>query len=908
MPSNQQSNIRDIIRDAKDLLSANIPRYIDDWLPGGKRIGHEYTVRNPNRTDKNAGSFSINLDTGVWSDFATGDSGDILGLYAYLHGLKQGEAAKEVSERYGAVNGVANDNVPKSAVNVENEQIILPVPDNAPDARKMRTHIYRGDEGKREITHYFEYRDTAGRLMGYTARAEWEENGEKKKDIRPLTLWRDEKNRLIWKFRTFPKPRPLYGLDLLSANPDARVLLVEGEKKCDEARKALSTKGWVVLSVFGGAEAVKYNDLSPLRGREVVCWPDNDTPGISAMQYVANTVGARVMQLPPDIPKGGWDISDALTGEIDDIEEFIEDCLYNRISAVSDDVPANDNATPTMPDGINIPYEWEVSVENGIVNVIEKKGVINRIPVCPNAAIISKVLKNIDTKEEKLEISFMKYGRWNTAVYPRQTVMNKSTVIKLTSHGMQFTSESAKQMVYYLDKYDVVNNIPLMRSTDRMGWVGKGRFFPYVDDIIYEKDADIGIDFGEITKPRGDYNVWKEVIGAERKLNYSFRFLMAASFASPLVSLLRYRVFFVHMWGDSKSGKTASLKAALSVWGNPEPLMRTFNSTAVGLEHMCGVLRHMPFGIDERQMLNKKKFDTENIIYTLAEGTGRTRGNKQGGLQRIRDWENIIITTGEEPLTSDSSMQGAKTRTIELHSKPFDDVERAMYMHQMVKVNHGLAGRDYINGLAGRDYKQDYEQMCGYLRTICTAESYPTDHLSNIAVICLGDMYASMSIWGADYNAALDAACDMAIEVFKQLNSEDNADTVDKAWEFVQGWIASNARAFSNNASVEMYGGFEGQEIFVIKHIMDKALTEAGYSPAQAVKGFLKRGYIIPFVDYKKINRASHRKGIMGAKVSVYVMSKGYVSAEKLVREMEERENRQLRVAFTRDYKDEVIN
>lgn len=73
-----------------------------DLTSGGKRIGHEYVALNPTRKDTSPGSFKINLRTGRWADFATGDTGgDPVSLYAYLKGIKQLQAAKALGEKYG---------------------------------------------------------------------------------------------------------------------------------------------------------------------------------------------------------------------------------------------------------------------------------------------------------------------------------------------------------------------------------------------------------------------------------------------------------------------------------------------------------------------------------------------------------------------------------------------------------------------------------------------------------------------------------------------------------------------------------------------------------------------------------------------------------------------------------------
>ncbi len=72
------------------------------WLPGGQVRSGEYLVRNPKRADDKPGSFSINIRSGRWADFATGDSGgDLISLAAYLFHLSQAEAAKGLAEMLG---------------------------------------------------------------------------------------------------------------------------------------------------------------------------------------------------------------------------------------------------------------------------------------------------------------------------------------------------------------------------------------------------------------------------------------------------------------------------------------------------------------------------------------------------------------------------------------------------------------------------------------------------------------------------------------------------------------------------------------------------------------------------------------------------------------------------------------
>jgi hypothetical protein len=73
-----------------------------DWTHRGRKSGMEYVALNPTRADTRLGSFRINLQSGRWADFATGDAGgDPVSLYAYLHNMRQIEAAKSLGHILG---------------------------------------------------------------------------------------------------------------------------------------------------------------------------------------------------------------------------------------------------------------------------------------------------------------------------------------------------------------------------------------------------------------------------------------------------------------------------------------------------------------------------------------------------------------------------------------------------------------------------------------------------------------------------------------------------------------------------------------------------------------------------------------------------------------------------------------
>lgn len=81
---------------------AHFSSVLASWLPDGHTQGGDWVALNPTRADRRKGSFRISLQKGCWADFATGDKGgDPVSLYAYLNGLSQTQAARQLMAQLG---------------------------------------------------------------------------------------------------------------------------------------------------------------------------------------------------------------------------------------------------------------------------------------------------------------------------------------------------------------------------------------------------------------------------------------------------------------------------------------------------------------------------------------------------------------------------------------------------------------------------------------------------------------------------------------------------------------------------------------------------------------------------------------------------------------------------------------
>ena len=103
-------------------------------------------------------------------------------------------------------------------------------------------------------------------------------------------------------------------------HPDAPVLVVEGEKTSDAAKELCSS--YVPTTSMGGANAAQLSDWTPLQGREVIVWPDNDPDGlryareVAALAYKSGASKVLSVRLPEGMPPH-WDLADPVPDGVD---------------------------------------------------------------------------------------------------------------------------------------------------------------------------------------------------------------------------------------------------------------------------------------------------------------------------------------------------------------------------------------------------------------------------------------------------------------------------------------------------------------------------------------------------------------------------------------------------------------
>lgn len=268
------------VDDTKQMLLGRLREALHYLLPGGVFRGGKFHIGDVhgNKGD----SLIVELSgakAGMWHDFATGDGGDIIDLWGIVHGWNSRSQFPDIISSIHEWLGTAPKPVPKRSMSEA--------------------------EDLGPVTGKWDYLDAAGNLIARVYRYDPPSG----KQFRP---WDVKAKR-----QRAPEPRPLYNQPGIVAA--GAVVLVEGEK----AAQALIDKGICATTAMNGANApVDKTDWSPLAGKQVLIWPDNDEPGYHYAESVAarlktqGVASLAVIRIPEGKP-AKWDAADAVAENMD---------------------------------------------------------------------------------------------------------------------------------------------------------------------------------------------------------------------------------------------------------------------------------------------------------------------------------------------------------------------------------------------------------------------------------------------------------------------------------------------------------------------------------------------------------------------------------------------------------------
>jgi hypothetical protein len=546
--------------------------------------------------------------------------------------------------------------------------------------------------------------------------------------------------------------------------------------------------------------------------------------------------------------------------------------------AVSDE----GRTTYQLVDGAVIPAGYEVWA-NGIYKLSEKSALTPYPPnvrevlppthrqgrklICRRPVWLAQIGEAVETGETLVQLGFTTYADVAKTAWLTQAQLASGRAI--TQHaacGLPVDEVMSRGFMDYLHDMFAINQ-PRMTAQlvatrvgshvvgDRPGWligsdwVGPGSVMP---NPLANRDYILAF------QPHGDaaswFDKWREI----RESGWVSRFLIGASFASPLLCLLNSRTFIIHHWCDSGGGKTAIGTFAMSVWGKPAALMSTMNRTKISITEIFKHYSDFPIFFDEWQV---STVTADELIYALCTGTDRERGTKEGGLRQNKTtWLTIARTTGEVPVLPTTDVGGQSNRILQIGLPAFNSKREAETLYPFSARSYGHAGPAFLRYVESLVRKpgglECLQDLYNKIRTeLSFRTQFDSNHAGYTAVVAVGQMLAESHLLGLDMEFAYERALDDATNALKASAPSEKKSYAERALNRLRDhWMAStgsyvdttNPEGLEKAGKVYRMVGIEVEEgVAFIPTEVDYLLLQSGFNPERVWGDFSRLGWLV---------------------------------------------------------------
>ncbi|WP_429218078.1 DUF927 domain-containing protein [Aeromonas veronii] len=448
---------------------------------------------------------------------------------------------------------------------------------------------------------------------------------------------------------------------------------------------------------------------------------------------------------------------------------------------------------------------------------------------------------------------------------------------------------------------------------ERTGWHGRayvmssGAIGPDAEGVILQTTGYSSNDFIE----RGTLAEWRQGVSALAVGNSRLCFALSLAFAAPLLTLLGIEGGGFHLKGESTDGKTTIMKAAASVYGNPDRYAQTWRATGNAIEGIASRRNDALLCLDELGELDGR--EAGQTAYMLANGQGKGRSKQDGELRERKSWRLLFLSTGELSLEDHAASAGQRTqagmevRTIQIPSntghhgafevlhgfdggRSFADTLKNNTAHQ-----HGTAFRAFVGTLAV-EMEQHIAQLQADVKNLAS-ELTPKEAGNQVGrainrfslVAAAGELATRLGITGWPEGEAICAArscLDAWLVERGHLGNKEDAATIAQVRSFVSAYQLSRFADWddSNHRPTNLVGYRKKVPGGVRFIILTSGWTEItkGRDPKRAAKLCLEAGYLLASNDKKRLQRKERLPGNSKYASWTYVLTERVIADEAL--------------------------
>jgi hypothetical protein len=246
----------------------------------------------------------------------------------------------------------------------------------------------------------------------------------------------------------------------------------------------------------------------------------------------------------------------------------------------------------------------------------------------------------------------------------------------------------------------------------------------------------------------------------------------------------------------------------------------------------------------------------ERLAYSIMNGTGRTRGQRDATMRATTQWRTIMLSTGERSLVDETAATGAQVRVVELHvdgfgrldAKAIDELKDACVAHA------GSFGRAWIETLVDvPDWSVWRQQLIDRTQALRALDSNPLQQriAGYYALLALAEEMAGtfgLGEGGATMERVFSAPeCRTAV-----------IGLAERSRELVDNWVMSEPDAFpqmvlassgdyelpySSRPGLKVSGFKRGEEVLFIPAQLKALLRTHRLSAAEVIRQWALRGW-----------------------------------------------------------------
>jgi hypothetical protein len=372
--------------------------------------------------------------------------------------------------------------------------------------------------------------------------------------------------------------------------------------------------------------------------------------------------------------------------------------------------------------GLLVPKGWEIEPDGAIFRTKynaqeESQG---RELVSDKGIFVTGVCEQIDSSsgDVSVKIAWPKFrGGWKSSIIGMRKVKDSGRLLELADKGAPVDEFNKKKLVKFLGAFIKENEdkLPVLGTTNQMGWQGRkgelgflcgntlitpsGEFkstkLSDLDESGWENDmvafqppisdSETGIHQAVgAFKRKGSIEDWLETMKEVDPFPRVKVGLFAALVPPLLKTVLRpedVKNFTVDFSSQTSKGKTTTLQIAASLYGNAEQaaedsVLRNWSGSHTAREILYSALSDLPFICDETKQATQNKVGVTQLqqtLYSIGQGMAKSRGTVTGGLRSSMAFKTVMLSSGEQPITSIGMHQGGVfARVVSISGVPFE--------------------------------------------------------------------------------------------------------------------------------------------------------------------------------------------------------------------------------------------